>query len=155
MRTLTADVELLTKKIIACVIEVHKTLGPGLLESVYQECVEVELKSAHLDMESDLRVPIEFKGRRIRSTLRLDLLVGGCIVVELKAVETIHRVHLAQVITYLKLTGCPAGLLMNFNTTSLRSGLRRLNHPELHQQKTASNLRSSLMTAGHIALGTS
>jgi GxxExxY protein len=139
MLAVAADVEPLTKRIIARAIEVHQTLGPGLLESVYQECMEVELKSANLDVESDLRVPIEFKGRRIRSTLRLDLLVGGCIVVELKAVETIHPVHLAQVITYLKLTGCPAGLLMNFNTTSLRSGLRRLNHPELHHQKTAEN----------------
>ena len=131
----SADVEPLTNRIIACAIEVHKTLGPGLLESVYQECMVVELQSANLDVESDWRVPIEYKGRRIRSKLRIDLLVGGCIVVELKAAENIHPVHLAQVITYLKLTGCPAGLLMNFNTTSLRSGLRRLNHPELHQQK--------------------
>ncbi len=137
----STDVEPLTNKIIACAIEVHKTLGPGLLESVYQECMVVELQSANLDVESDWRVPIEYKGRRIRSKLRIDLLVGGCIVVELKAAENIHPVHLAQVITYLKLTGCPAGLLMNFNTTSLRSGLRRLNHPELHQQKAALSSR--------------
>ena len=112
MPTSHADVEPLTNRIIACAIEVHKTLGPGLLESVYQECMVVELQSANLDVESDWRVPIEYKGRRIRSKLRIDLLVGGCIVVELKAAESIHPVHLAQVITYLKLTGCPAGLLM-------------------------------------------
>lgn len=129
-------VEGLTKQIIACGIEVHKVLGPGLLESVYQECLMVELQNANLDVESNRRVPIEYKGRRIRTALTVDLLVGGCVVVELKAVEAIHPVYLAQVITYLKLTGCPAGLLMNFNTTSLRSGLRRLNHPELHEQKT-------------------
>ncbi len=129
------DFEPLTNKIIACAIEVHKTLGPGLLESVYQECMAVELKSANLDFESDRRVPIKYKGQQIRNELKLDLLVGGCVVVELKAVERLHPVYLAQVITYLKLTGCPAGLLMNFNSVSLKSGLRRLDHPELYKQK--------------------
>jgi GxxExxY protein len=129
------DFEPLTKKIIACAIEVHKTLGPGLLESVYQECMEVELKSANLEFESDRRVKLEYKGRRVRGELKLDLLVGGCVVVELKAVERLHPVYLAQVITYLKLTGCPAGLLMNFNNSSLRSGLRQLDHPDLYKQK--------------------
>lgn len=129
------DFEPLTNQIIACAIEVHKTLGPGLLESVYQECMEVELKSANLEFTSDQRVPLEYKGRRLRGELRLDLLVGGCVVVELKAVEQIHPVYLAQVITYLKLTGCPAGLLLNFNNTSLKNGLRRLDHPDLYKNK--------------------
>jgi len=129
------DFEPLTKIIIACAIEVHKTLGPGLLESVYQECMVVELMSANLHVESDRRIPIEYKSHKIRSELKLDLLVGGCVVVELKAVERLHPVYLAQVITYLKLTGCPAGLLMNFNSVSLKSGLRRLDHPELYKQK--------------------
>lgn len=119
MLSFNADVEPLTKKIISCGIEVHKELGPGLLESVYQECMVAELKSANLEVESDRRVAIKYKGQRIRGTLKLDLLVGGCIVVELKAVEQLHPVYLAQVITYLKLTDCPAGLLMNFNTASL------------------------------------
>lgn len=135
MLSITADFELLTNKIIACAIEVHKTLGPGLLESVYRECMEVELKSANLDAESERRVPIKYKGQQIRGELKLDLLVGGCVVVELKAVERIHPVYLAQVITYLKLTGCPAGLLMNFNNVSLKNGLRRLDHPDLYRQK--------------------
>ena len=129
------DFEPLTNKIIACAIEVHRTLGPGLLESVYQECMVVELKEANLHVESDRRVPIEYKSHTIRSELKLDLLVGGCVVVELKAVERLHPVYLAQVITYLKLTGCPAALLMNFNSVSLKSGLRRLDHPELYKQK--------------------
>lgn len=129
------DFEPLTNQIIACAIEVHKTLGPGLLESVYQECMEVELKSANLEFTSDQHVPLEYKGRRLRGELRLDLLVGGCVVVELKAVEQIHPVYLAQVITYLKLTGCPAGLLLNFNNTSLKNGLRRLDHPDLYKHK--------------------
>ena len=96
----------------------------------------VELKEANLDVESDRRVPIEYKSHKIRSELKLDLLVGGCVVVELKAVERLHPVYLAQVITYLKLTGCPAGLLMNFNSVSLKSGLRRLDHPELYNRST-------------------
>jgi GxxExxY protein len=131
----TAIVGPLTNKIISCAIEVHKTLGPGLLESVYQECMVIELKAANLDVESDRRIAIEYKGQQIRGKLKLDLLVGGCIVVELKAVERLHPVYLAQVITYLKLADCPAGLLMNFNTTSLRSGLRRLDHPDLYQRR--------------------
>jgi GxxExxY protein len=130
-----ANVEPLTNQIIACAIEVHKELGPGLLESVYQECLVVELQSANIEVESDRLVPIEYKGRRIRGKLRLDLLVAGCVVVELKAVESLHPVYLAQVITYLKLTGCPAGLIMNFNTASLRSGLRRLDHPDLYKKR--------------------
>ena len=80
-------------------------------------------------------VNLEYKGRRIRNTLRLDLLVEGVVVVELKSVERLHPVHSAQVITYLKLTGCPAGLLMNFNETSLRAGLKRLDHPDRHVRK--------------------
>jgi GxxExxY protein len=139
MLAFSTDIEPLTKTIIACAIEVHRALGPGLLESVYQECMVIELKSAGLDVDSDRRVSINYKNQPIRSKLKLDLLVGGCVVVELKAVERLHPVHLAQVITYLKLTDCPAGLLMNFNTASLRSGLRRLNHPEVHQRRAASS----------------
>jgi len=129
------DFEPLTNQIIACAIEVHKTLGPGLLESVYQECMEVELENANLEFRSEHRIPLEYKGRRLRGALKLDLLVGGCVVVELKAVEQLHPVYLAQVITYLKLTGCPAGLLLNFNNTSLKNGLRRLDHPDLYKNK--------------------
>ena len=135
MLNIPSDLEPLTNRIIGCAIEVHKELGPGLLESVYQECLVVELKNASIDVKSDCRVPIEYKGQRIRGKLQLDLLVEGCVVVELKAVDRMHPVHLAQVITYLKLAGCPAGLLMNFNSLSLRAGLRRLDHPDLHKQK--------------------
>ena len=135
MRPLGEQEDFLTKEIIGKSIAIHRVLGPGLLESVYQECMVVELKEANLDVESDRRVPIEYKGHKIRSELKLDLLVGGCVVVELKSVERLHPVYLAQVITYLKLTDCPAGLLMNFNSVSLKSGLRRLDHPELYKQK--------------------
>ena len=127
-----ADVNALTEKVIGAAIEVHRALGPGLLERVYRECLIVELTAAQLCFQSERRIQLEYKGQPIRGELQLDLLIEGCLVVELKAVEVVHPVHLAQVITYLKLTGCPAGLLMNFNTTSLRSGLRRLDHPDLH-----------------------
>jgi GxxExxY protein len=129
----------LTEKVIGSAIEVHRALGPGLLERVYRECLGIELTSAGLGFESERRIPLEYKGQRLASALQLDLLVEGRLVVELKAVEVLHPVHLAQVITYLKLTGCPAGLLMNFNTTSLRSGLRRLDHPDLHLKNKATS----------------
>ena len=125
----------LTDRVIGCGIEVHKALGPGLLESVYRECLIDELSVNHLSFESDRFVPIEYKGRRMRGYLKLDLLVEDSIVVELKAVESLHPIHKAQVITYLKLTGRPAGLLMNFNTTSLRFGLKRVDHPERYRRK--------------------
>ena len=127
-----SDVDALTEKVIGSAIEVHRTLGPGLLERIYRECLIIELTAAQLRIQREKRVPIEYKGQPLRGELRLDLLIEGCLVVELKAVEVLHPLHLAQVITYLKLTGCPAGLLMNFNTTSLRSGLRRLDHPDWH-----------------------
>lgn len=88
-------------------------------------------------MESERRVSLTYRGQSVGDNLKMDLLVEGCVIVEVKAVDSIHPVHLAQVITYLKLTGCPAGLLMNFNVTSLRAGLKRLVHPDLYVKKTS------------------
>jgi GxxExxY protein len=127
----------LTEKIIACAIEVHRVLGPGLLESVYRDCLLLELKRALLSVESERYVPFEYKGQPIPTKLKLDLLVNRCIVVELKAVESLHPVHSAQVITYLKLTGSPAGLLLNFNATTLTAGLKRLDHPDRYRKKNS------------------
>jgi GxxExxY protein len=135
MTTTPAEVEALTGKIIGCAIEVHRILGPGLLESVYRECMIIEMRRAGLRVDSERHVPLDYKGQRISSELKLDLLVEGCVVVELKAVEHLHPIHLAQVITYLKLTGCPAGLLINFNASTLRAGLRRLDHPDRYVKK--------------------
>ena len=131
------EIDALTEKVIGCAIEVHRTLGPGLLESVYRECMIIEMRGKHLSVECERHVPLEYKGQRINGRLKLDLLVEGCVVVELKAVEQLHPVHLAQVITYLKLTGYPAGLLMNFNSTALRAGLKRLDHPDRYLKKTS------------------
>lgn len=137
MNRTTAEIEALTEKVIGSAIEVHRTLGPGLLESVYRECLVIELTARQLRVESERRVPIDYKGHRISGELKLDLLVDDCIVVELKSVERLHPVHVAQLITYLKLTGSPAGLLMNFNLTTLRAGLRRVDHPDRYAKKSS------------------
>lgn len=129
------DLETLTERIIGCGIAVHTQLGPGLLESAYRECLCIEFELAGLGFVAEKSLPIIYRGRRIPTHLRVDLVVENQVVVEIKAVGKTHPVHVAQVITYLKLTGCPAGLLMNFNATSLRQGLRRQNHPDIHEEK--------------------
>jgi len=125
----------LTSMIIGAAIEVHSILGPGLLESVYKESLIVELKRRGLRAERERHVPLHYKGRPIDGHLKLDLLVEDKVVVEVKAVEYLHPIHQAQVVTYLKLTGYPAGLLINFNSIVLKAGLKRLNHPDLHVRK--------------------
>ena len=135
MANVPADVDSITERIIGCAIAVHRTLGPGLLESIYRECLMVELKADGIHAERDHRVSLKYRDQPVANELRIDVLVEKLVVVELKAVECIHPVHLAQVITYLKLAGCPVGLLINFNCTSLRGGLRRLVHPDLYKKK--------------------
>jgi GxxExxY protein len=125
-----------TETIIGCAIEVHKTLGAGLLESVYKECMIIELAHAQLCVGHERNIKLTYKGVAINSRLRLDLIVEGIVVVELKAIECVHPIHLSQVITYLKLADCPAGLLLNFNVTSMRNGVRRLDHPDLYTRKS-------------------
>ena len=130
------DLEETTQKIIGCAIEVHRFLGPGLLESVYRECMVIEVRRGGLRVESERQIVIDYKGERVGGGLRIDLLVNGCIVVEIKAVDRLHPVHSAQVITYLKISGFPAGLLMNFNSTTLKAGLKRLDHPDRFLKRT-------------------
>ena len=125
----------LIERIIGCGIEVHRTLGPGLLESVYRECLLIELRAAQLPVVTEQPVPLRYRDVSIDSRLRLDLLVGNTIVVELTAVETLHPVCISQVITYLKLTNCPAGLIMNFNVSLLKNGIRRVDHPDRYVKK--------------------
>jgi GxxExxY protein len=129
------ELEGLTASIIRCAIEVHRELGPGLLESVYRECLIAELNANGLSIACDRKVPIVYKGLKIHTALEVDLMIGGQVIVELKAVESLHAVHEAQLITYLKLTGCPAGLLINFNEILLKNGLRRLDRPDLYHEK--------------------
>ena len=125
----------LTEKIIACGIEVHTQLGPGLLESVYQDAFGIELATAGLTVVAGLGVPLVYKGHEIAHSLRLDLLVNDLVIVEIKAVERFHPVHIAQLITYLKLANKPRGLLINFSVTSLRlAGIRSAVHPDLYKK---------------------
>jgi GxxExxY protein len=131
------EIEDFTERIIGCAIEVHRNLGPGLLECVYRECMIIELGENQLRVDSERHTPIDYKGRRIKGELKIDLLVEECVVVELKAIDRIHPVHLAQVITYLTLTGSPAGLLLNFNAPTLKAGLKRLDHPNRYIQKNS------------------
>lgn len=115
----------LTREIIGAAIEVHKALGPGLLESVYEECLLIELGDRGLAATRQVPVPVHFKGRKLDLGYRLDLLVNDSVVVELKAVEKLLPVHEAQLLTYMKLAGKPVGLLLNFHTAYLRDSIVR------------------------------
>jgi GxxExxY protein len=121
----------LRERVIGCAIAVHRELGPGLLESIYRDCLVIELKAAGLRIEQEHCVCLHYRGERVRTALRIDLLVEDRLVIEIKAVESLHPVHTAQVITYLKLSGLPFALLINFNATRLTAGLKRLVHPDL------------------------
>ena len=109
--------------IVGCAIEVHRELGPGLLESVYETCFVDELVSKHLEVKKHLQVPIKYKSRDLGCNLVLDLLVNNIIIVELKSVDYIIPVYKAQLLSYLKLTGKPKGLLINFNCENITKEL--------------------------------
>ena len=115
----------LTEKIIGAAIEVHRNLGPGLLESTYETCLVYELGQLGLLVERQKALPVVYKDVKLEQGYRIDLLVEGVVIVELKVVEEINSVHEAQVLSYLKLSGCPAGLLLNFNVKLLKQGIRR------------------------------
>ena len=114
-----------TEAIIGAAIEVHKTLGPGFLESIYEEALCVELSLRGIRFARQALVGLDYKGHRIGES-RLDLLVEDSVVVELKAVDALAPVHSAQVISYLKATGCRVGLLINFNVRRLTDGIKRI-----------------------------
>lgn len=121
-----------TEEVIGSLIEVHRFLGPGLMESAYEACLCAELTARGLKFERQLPLPISYKGAQLDCGYRLDMVVGDSVLLELKAVERLLPIHQAQVITYLRLSQLPVGLLVNFNVTALRSGLRRLTpeHPK-------------------------
>jgi len=119
------DANQLTETIIGAAIEVHRALGPGLLESAYQRALAHELTLRGIAFEEQKICPVTYKGLLIENAYRLDFLVEKNVVVELKAVDAIMDVHEAQVLTYLKFTGCNIGLLLNFHSTILTKGLRR------------------------------
>ena len=113
-------------RIVAAAIEVHSTLGPGLLESVYRTCLVYELVKIGMEVVTEKLVPIEYKELVLEGSYRLDMLVNDNIVIELKSVEHVLPVHCAQVLSYLRLTNKPLGLLMNFNVPRLVQGVRRI-----------------------------
>ena len=119
----------LSGEIIGAAIEVHRVLGPGLLESVYEEAFAIELQDRNLLVSRQIEVPLVYKGRRLQNLLRMDLLVADSIVVEVKSVERILPVHEAQLLSYLRLAQKKLGLLINFNSTVLSRSVRRIvNH---------------------------
>ena len=124
--------EELTGKIIECGIKVHETFGPGLLESVYRPCLTLELRDAGLQVDTTRRVPLVYKSLKLETFYCPDIIVNDVVIVELKAVESLTAVHSAQLLTYLKLTSIPVGLLMNFNMTLLTQGVRRVVRPDLY-----------------------
>lgn len=120
------DIEVLANKTIGCAIEVHQALGPGLLENTYQECLYYKLSKAGLFVEKEKALPLIFEEVKLDCGYRLDLLIENQLVVELKAVDALNDVHLAQILTYLKLGRFKLGLLMNFNVSLLKNGLKRV-----------------------------
>jgi GxxExxY protein len=116
----------LTERIIGCAIEVHRALGPGLLESAYEDCLCFELGEHALPYRRQVILPVAYKSRRLESGFRIDVLVEDGVAVELKAVEQVLPVHEAQLLTYLKLGKFPVGLLLNFHVPVLKQGIERL-----------------------------
>jgi GxxExxY protein len=116
----------LTERVIGACIEIHRTLGPGLLESAYEECLCHELRLAGLGFERQRPLPVAYKGVQLDCGYRLDLVIEEKLIVELKAVQELLPIHEAQLLTYLKLSGLTVGLLINFNVPVLRRGIRRL-----------------------------
>lgn len=116
----------LTEEIIAAAIEVHKYWGPGLYEEIYEKSLCHELHLRDIPFESQVRLPLVYKGEQVGEDLRLDLIVGDKVIVELKVVKKLEPIHEAQLLTYMKLTKCQVGLLLNFNVPTLKEGIKRL-----------------------------
>ncbi len=120
------DIEVVYKKILDCSFRVHTALGPGLLESSYEECLYYELIQAGLKVEKQKALPLVYKEVKLDVGYRIDLLVENSIVIEIKSVESLSDDHMAQILTYLKLSGCRLGLLANFNVKYLKTGIKRV-----------------------------
>jgi GxxExxY protein len=116
----------ITESVIGAAIEVHRTLGAGLLESAYQRCLDFELTTRGLGVEREWKVPVVYKQPTLDCGYRVDLVVANAVIVEVKSVDQFHPVHAAQLLSYLRLSGLHVGLLINFNVTVLRNGIRRI-----------------------------
>ena len=116
----------ISEKIIGCAIQVHRELGPGLLESAYEACLYYEILQSGLLVEKQKPFPVVYKEVKMECGYRLDLLIENKVIVETKSCEALHDIHMAQVLTYLKLSNCKLGLLINFNVTLLKDGVKRI-----------------------------
>jgi GxxExxY protein len=125
-KSLNMNIEYVFKKVLDCSFDIHSALGPGLLESAYNECLYYDLVQCGLKVEKQKPLPLIYKEVNLEAGYRVDLMVENCIIVEIKSVESICDIHLAQVITYLKLSGCKLGLLVNFNVSHLKDGIKRI-----------------------------
>jgi GxxExxY protein len=120
------DIEDVFKKVLDCSFQVHTLLGPGLLESAYEECLFYELLQSGLKVEKQKALPLVYKDVKLDAGYRIDLLVEKMVIVEIKSVEALGDIHLAQILTYLKLSGCKLGLLANFNVKHFKDGIKRV-----------------------------
>ncbi|MEI6211955.1 MAG: GxxExxY protein [bacterium] len=120
------EFDALSNRVIGCAIEVHRLLGPGLLESAYEQCLAYELGLAGIGFKLQHALPVKYKGLRLDCGYRVDVLVQDALILELKSVNSILGVHQSQLITYMKLAGIKTGLLINFNVSQLKSGIKRL-----------------------------
>ncbi len=116
----------LSNQIIGCAIEVHKNLGPGLLESTYEQCLAYELKKSNISFRLQPKLPVKYKKIKLDCGYRVDLLIENKVIVELKSVDSLLPIHQAQLLTYMKLSGVGIGLLMNFNVKYMKSGIKRM-----------------------------
>jgi len=121
-----AEIEAIATDIVDCTIKVHKTLGPGLLESTYQYCHAYELRKRGRDAQIEVKLPILYEDQKIDAGYRIDTLVDGLVIVENKAVEILRPIHQAQLLTYLKLSGCKLGFLLNWNVKLMKDGIKRV-----------------------------
>ncbi|MEP6806666.1 MAG: GxxExxY protein [Flavobacterium sp.] len=116
----------LSRIVFGCALKVHQNLGPGLLESAYEECLFYELKKVGLEIEKQKPLPLIYEEVKLDIGYRLDILVENKLILEIKSVDTLNEVHFAQLLTYLKLTNCKLGLLINFNVVLIKNGIRRI-----------------------------
>ena len=122
----SADHDLIAREIVDAAFAVHSALGPGLLESVYEPCLACELEARHLAVQRQVTLPVFYRDLRLDAGFRMDMVVGGLVVVEIKAIERLLPVHHTQLVTYLKLSGHKLGLLINFNVILVKYGIKRL-----------------------------
>ena len=120
------ELEEIFKKVLDCSFRIHTALGPGLLESAYEECLYFELKQSGLNVDKQKPLPLVYKDVKLEAGYRIDLLVENSVIVEIKSVDILCDIHMAQILTYLKLSGCKLGLLANFNVLHLKNGIKRV-----------------------------